>query len=86
MCLDPEWDCKIGNLEALKRIVDGRIPLYVYCEFESDIPKDAREVQAITPLGYVPIAFPDHKTVAPSEQRIAHIYNLGQRHHIARVN
>lgn len=46
---------KIGNVDALQKIVDGRLPIFVYCDSQDEIPKNAQEVHEITPFGYIPI-------------------------------
>ncbi len=68
---------KIGNMDALLKIVDGRVPILVYCEFKEEVPKDAQEVQEITPFGYIPInTRPDGRDGRIDVQR---------RHYIARL-
>lgn len=68
---------KIGNIEALQEIVDGRVPILGYYESEEDIPKDAKEVHECTPFGYIPITTrPDGKDGRIDVQR---------RHYMARL-
>ena len=72
-------EVKIGNVDALQKLVDGRIPILMYCESRMDIPKDALEVHEITPFGYIPInTRPDGR-----DGRID--LDLQRRHYIARL-
>ncbi|MBI2665413.1 hypothetical protein HYX12_02210 [Candidatus Woesearchaeota archaeon] len=70
-------EVKIGNIDVLRKIVDGRVPIFMYCESQEEIPNDTSEIHEITPLGYIPInTCPDGRDGRIDVQR---------RHYIARV-
>lgn len=48
-------EIKIGNVDALQKIVDERVPILLYCRSNEDVPESAQEVHEITPFGYIPI-------------------------------
>jgi len=70
-------EVKIGNIDALQKLVGGRIPILMYYESKADIPRDTLEVHEVTPFGYIPInTRPDDQDGKIDVQR---------RHYIARV-